>query len=99
MRFIFQIKKAYYIELFAFLLMSTISSALFIYNFYKYVIAKTNSDWYNAFGITSIVILSIGNIIYFISAYFSYEYFQLKFFEKLGAKVILHSKIIIILLS
>jgi len=76
--------------------MSTCSSALCMINYYKYVITKSNSTLNTTFGIVSIVLLSIGNIIYFITAYFSYGYFQLKFFEKLGAKIILHSKLILI---
>lgn len=70
--------------------MSTSSSALFIFNFYKYVIAKNEKVYYDVIGIVSIVLLSIGNIVYFVSAYYCYSYFQMKFFEKLGAKVILH---------
>ena len=72
--------------------MSTCSSVLFIFNFYKNIIPKTDSTMYFVLGIVSIVFLSIVNIIYFISAYFSYGYFELKFFEKLGAKEILHRK-------
>jgi hypothetical protein len=76
--------------------MSTCSSALLIYNFFKYVLDNNDSTTYSVLGIISVVLLSIGNIIYFISAYFSYSYFELIFFEKLGAKVFLHSKKIIL---
>jgi hypothetical protein len=72
--------------------MSTCSSVLLIFNFFKYVISKNDSTAFTVLGIISIVLLSIGNVVYFISAYFSYSYFELVFFEKLGAKVILHSK-------
>jgi hypothetical protein len=74
--------------------MSVASSILFIYNFFHYDIDQSQSGLLFPFGVTGVVLLSIANIVYFISAYFSYGYFQLKFFEKLGAKEILHSNII-----
>ena len=71
--------------------MSVTSSTLFIYNFFHYDLQRTDSNLFFYLGITGIVLLLIANIVYFISAYFSYGYFELKFFEKLGGKEILHS--------
>jgi len=39
-------------------------------------------------------ILVIGNIVYFVAAYYTYRLFEGKAIEKLGAKPAVHSKII-----
>lgn len=70
--------------------MSTCSSALFVFNFYYYVVLKSELPLYDAIGIIAIFFLTIGNIVYFISAYYAYGLFKIKFFEKIGAKQILH---------
>jgi len=39
-------------------------------------------------------ILLIGNVVYFVSAYYTYQLFEGKAIEKLGAKPIIHSNFI-----
>lgn len=80
-------------ELIAFVIMSTSSSAIMVYNFYNNTLDEDSSKSLKVLGIIALILLIIGNIFYFISAYFSYRLFKLKFFEKLGSKVIVHSKI------
>jgi len=89
-----QLKKAYFVELIAFLIMSTISSCLLVYNFFTYVInsdaVKDEKGLYTVLGSICVSLLILGNISYFISAYFAYNHFELIFMEKFGAKEIYH---------
>jgi len=90
------IQKAYYIELIAFLIMSTTSSTLSVLTMF-YLAFSNNSEEEKTsktiyiLGIVSGIILIIGNLVYFFTAYFSYEYFEEKFFEKLGARLKFHN--------
>jgi hypothetical protein len=42
-------------------------------------------------GILSMIILSTANLLYFISAYYSYGVFRFRFFSKLGSRPAIHS--------
>ena len=95
------IQKAYYIELIAFLFMSTISSITAVIMIFLFAIDSENkvfkiylnkSHGFFIFGIIAAIILILGNLIYFITGYFSYEYFEEIFISKLGAKLKFHSK-------
>lgn len=74
--------------------MSVCSSIMLIYIYFSNVVLNSYSLAYTVLGIVSIVFLILGNFIYFIAAYYSYGFYQLKFFEKLGSKAILHSNFI-----
>lgn len=82
---------AYFVELIAFLIMSVMSSILTCFNFFKYVILRENNLIYEIIGVVSVIILILGNIVYLIAAYYSYELFEEKYISKLGAKEIHHS--------
>jgi len=86
------IAKAYYLELIAFLIMSTTSSVLSVIAIFYLSVSEGGDEYASAYviGIISCVILILGNIIYFFTAYFSYDYFEEKFIEKLGAKLKYH---------
>jgi len=75
--------------------MSTISTFLLIYNYYANVLGLdpnvvSNKSLFDVVAILAIIILVIGNITYFISAYFSYILFSEKKLERVGGKVIFH---------
>jgi hypothetical protein len=70
--------------------MSTVSSVLLVINYYSFIVEAIDSEASRICGIIAIVILVIGNLIHFITAYFAYSVFQEKFFEKLGAKRLFH---------
>jgi len=89
------IQKAYYLELIAFLIMSTTSSVLSVLMIFNLATTKNDEEetMNKAAFVLSIiagVILILGNLVYFFTAYFSYDYFEEKFFEKLGAKLKYH---------
>jgi len=91
------IQKAYYLELIAFLIMSTTSSVLSVLMIFYLSKKPTEGEEGEGametsyvLGIIAAVILILGNLVYFFTAYFSYDYFEEKFFEKLGAKLKYH---------
>lgn len=48
-------------------------------------------DAYVIIGYICVSLLAIGNIVYFVSAYFAYSHFEVISMKKLGAKMIYHS--------
>jgi hypothetical protein len=70
--------------------MSTISSVLLVVNYFIYIVSKNDTTAAYAGGIVAMIVLLIGNIVYFITAYYAYTIFEEKFFEKLGAKESMH---------
>ena len=78
-------------ELIAFLVMSTLLTASLIYNVYVSIFPFYDiNNFIYIFGILTITISALGNIINFMTAYFAYQHFDEIFMFKLGAKLVYH---------
>jgi len=67
---------------------------MLVFDFFYFIILKTDLGneklFYEIFGIISVILLLIGNFLYYFSAYFAYQHFETIFLEKLGAKELFH---------
>jgi len=69
--------------------MATVSTIVSSVSFF-FLLNDEMNDFLHVLAIIFIVLLILGNIMYFFSAYFAYSIFEDKFFQRLGAKVKFH---------